>query len=333
MWAQRRPHEAAAGSQGRGRGCNQPRRRLGLGLPASGPARRQVVAAAAQAGALRYGHRSRQRVPQGGTTKNSAGKRGASQAERPRRTTTATEDRAVGAPGAEGGPREPPRCKRADGMVARTAVAGSPTGLHRQEPGGGACRGRTREAGSACGAEGMPARKSCCARLLPPAFSGARRPGPHAGGSGQGLKRQFEEPEASRGHRQGRDRRGTCPKKEVVARCPGPPRRSEAMHATGTSPRGPVMSSAAASLAWDRARAVCIGPGLGTRSADTGAQPCPTGLSAVKNVFSESVTRDSQWPHGGQPAATHGSASGHTQLLGTSNEPGVTDQLSWFYSH
>lgn len=121
----------------RGRGCNQPRRRLGLGLPASGPARRQVVAAAAQAGALRYGHRSRQRVPQGGTTKNSAGKRGASQAERPRRTTTATEDRAVGAPGAEGGPREPPRCKRADGMVARTAVAGSPTGLHRQEPGGG----------------------------------------------------------------------------------------------------------------------------------------------------------------------------------------------------
>lgn len=136
MWAQRRPHEAAAGSQGRGRGCNQPRRRLGLGLPASGPARRQVVAAAAQAGALRYGHRSRQRVPQGGTTKNSAGKRGASQAERPRRTTTATEDRAVGAPGAEGGPREPPRCKRADGMVARTAVAGSPTGLHRQEPGG-----------------------------------------------------------------------------------------------------------------------------------------------------------------------------------------------------
>lgn len=121
----------------RGRSCNQPRRRLGLGLPASGPVRRQVVAAAAQAGALRYGHRSRQRVPQGGTMKNSAGKRGASQAERPRRTTTATEDRAVGTPGAEGGPREPPRCKRADGMVARTAVAGSPTGLHRQEPGAG----------------------------------------------------------------------------------------------------------------------------------------------------------------------------------------------------
>lgn len=256
-----------------------------------------------------------QRVPQGGTTKNSAGKRGASQAERPRRTTTATEDRAVGAPGAEGGPWEPPHCKRADGMVARTAVAGSPTGLHRQEPGGvgepaGDAHGR-RAARVARG--GMPARKSCCARLLPPAFSGARRAGPHAGGSGQGLKRQFEEPEASRGHRQGRGRRGTCPKKEVVARCPGPPRRSEAVHATGTSPRGPVMSSAAASLAWDRARAVCIGPGPGTRSADTGAQPCPTGLSAVKNVFSESVTRDSQRPHGGQPAAARGTASGHTR--------------------
>lgn len=129
--------------------------------------------------------------------------------------------------GALGSDGQPPELRR------------SLTGLERQEPGERqAGRGRAREAGSACGVgagQEIVLRASSC----PQPSLGCDGQGPTPGGSGQGLKWLFEEPEVSRGPWQGREGRGTCLKKDMVAKCLGDPPGSEATRVTGTSPHGP----------------------------------------------------------------------------------------------
>lgn len=112
-------------------------------------------------------------------------------------------------------------------------------GLDRQAPEEKqACRGQTWEAGSACGVDtGQEI-------VLRPSFC----PQPSLGRDGQAprpevvasLKGQCEEPEVSRGRWQGRERGGTCLKKDVVAKCLGDPPSLGAVHVIGTSAHGPV---------------------------------------------------------------------------------------------